>query len=227
METLKGKIVRFQLQGHEISLFVKDEDDLIQQRHAAGMFYEFEELQIIQRYFPGGCFVDIGAHFGNHTIYVSRYLNPTRVICIEPNPEAIKILTVNLQLNEISHIVDQRYLGIGLSEMPGTASLYQPQMHNTGAMQLVPGAGDIRLAVGDDLLHTEHPSFLKIDVEGMEIAVLNGLERLIARCSPLIFIEIDNRNREAFDCWLEAHGYAIMETYRRYAQNENFLLARR
>jgi FkbM family methyltransferase len=146
------------------------------------------------------------------------------VICIEPNPVAVEILLINLRLNSLIDVIDQRYLGIGLAATAGTAALHQVQNNNMGAMRLKLGEGDVRLAAGDDLLETENPSFLKIDVEGMEIDVLQGLQRLIARCKPKIFIEIDNVNRELFNDWREQHGYLIAESYRRYAQNENFLL---
>ena len=169
-------------------------------------------------------FLDIGSNIGNHVIYVAKYLNPLRIICIEPNPAAIEIMDINLRLNGICEIVDRRYLGIGLAAHAGTATLRQPQTQNMGSVQLLPGQGDVRLAVADDLLHTETPSFIKIDVEGMEIDVLRGLERLIDRCEPTIFIEVDNRNRRAFDDWRANHRYSVGATYRRYAQNENFLL---
>jgi FkbM family methyltransferase len=225
MQILNGKIIKSEIDGEEICFFVQSEADLIQREHAHGKFYETEELSIIKEHFRGGCFVDIGANIGNHTIYVSKYLKPSHVICIEPNPEAIQILAINVKLNELSDTVDLRYLGIGLSDIAGTAKLHQPQINNMGAMQLVLGGDDIRLATGDDLLHPENPTFIKIDVEGMEIAVLRGLEWIISRCSPTIFIEVDNNNRQEFDEWREKHCYSIVTTYRRYAQNENFLIA--
>jgi FkbM family methyltransferase len=227
MKALNGKIVRTSIESQEIFFFVNDEHDLIQRSHAQGSFYEIEELMIIKQYFTGGCFIDIGANIGNHVIYVGKYLNPSRVVCVEPNPAALDILFINLRLNGLSDIVDQRYLGIGLGAAAGTAALLNPQNNNMGAMRLVTGEGDVRVAVGDDLLHTEDPSFLKIDVEGMEIDVLRGLERLITKCRPTMFIEIDNKNRQVFDEWRESHGYEIAATYRRYPTNENFLLLHR
>jgi FkbM family methyltransferase len=223
-EYLSGTIIRFSTRGQEVSFFVTDPADLIQSEHTEGRFYEAEELEIIGRYFYGGCFVDIGANIGNHAVYISRFLNPSRIICIEPNPEAIRIFDVNIKLNEISHIVDRQHLGIGLAAAEGMAALHQPQIDNMGAMQLIPGSGDIRVTTGDTLLAREHPAFIKVDVEGMELEVLQGLQHTIARCSPTIFVEVDNVNREPFANWRRSCGYEIVEGYRRYPQNENFLL---
>ena len=66
--------------------------------------------------------------------------------------------------------------------------------------------------------------FLKIDVEGMEIAVLGGLAETIARCRPVFFIEVDDVNNAAFMAWVAANDYEVAATYRRYKVNENFLL---
>jgi FkbM family methyltransferase len=226
LQTISGTIIRTRIEDTPISFFVNNEEDLIQNHHLRGEFYEKEELEIISRYFKSGCFVDIGANIGNHTIFVAKFLKPTRIVCIEPNPEAINILETNIRLNDLSGIVDQRYLGIGLAAASGTADLHQPQVNNLGAMQLLTGNGQIRVAVGDDLLYTEIPDFIKIDVEGMEMDVLKGLEHTISRRSPAMFIEVDNRNRAEFDAWCASHSYSIAQTYRRYSTNENFLITR-
>jgi FkbM family methyltransferase len=204
---------------------VTDEADLIQQYHSRGEFYEQEELDMIENYFDGGVFIDIGTNVGNHAIYAALFLPVTRIICIEPNPGAIAVLRANIQLNMLE-ICDTRYLGIGLSDFPGSASLHQLEHHNAGRTQLIEGSGSIRLAAGDDLFQVEHPSFLKIDVEGLEVKVLNGLERLIQRCSPRIFIEVDNENILEFNEWLARNSYKVVDQFRRYAQNINFVLVR-
>jgi FkbM family methyltransferase len=223
VQILTGRIVRTIIQGRRVSFFVTDDGDLIQSYHAKGEFYESEELALIANYFEGGCFIDVGANIGNHSIYAGLFLSPTRIVCIEPNPEVIPVLRANIQLNDLE-IVERRYLSLGLSDVSGLASLHQPQQHNAGAMQLRLGGGSIRLATGDDLFQLEVPSFLKIDVEGMELRVLGGLEHLIERCSPRMFIEVDNNNRESFDAWCASHSYVVVDKYRRYPQNENFLI---
>ncbi len=107
-----GIVVRAFLRGKEIYFFVSNIWDAIQNHHLNGLFYETEELQIIARYFKkGGVFLDIGSNVGNHAIYVEKFLEPGSIILIEPNPEAINILALNLTLNQLSRI-DTQYIGI-------------------------------------------------------------------------------------------------------------------
>jgi hypothetical protein len=77
---------------------------------------------------------------------------------------------------------------------------------------------------GDEALAQAKVDFIKIDVEGMEMQVLGGLAQTLARCRPVIFIEVDEANRAAFLAWVDANRYDIAATFRRYPVNENFLL---
>lgn len=228
MRSLSGRIIFTDVKGVEIRFFVADENELVQKRHARGVFYEAEELALIEAAFtPGGVFLDVGANIGNHTVYVGKFLKPSRIICIEPNPEAIEILKVNIMLNEVATLTETQHLGVGLYDGSGTASLFQPQKNNLGAMQLRPGSGEIRLHAGDDLLPSSTINFIKIDVEGMELSVLKGLNGLISRCRPTIFVEVDITNLARFEEWVEDNSYSVAATYRRYPWNENFLVAPR
>jgi hypothetical protein len=67
---------------------------------------------------------------------------------------------------------------------------------------------------------------LKIDVEGMELRVLEGLKSTIETFSPRIFIEIDSYNMGYFDLWCRENFYAVMDRFKRYDHNENLLLVR-
>jgi len=225
VESLSGKIVRTVIRGRRVSFFIHNEKDLIQAHHNSGEFYETEELDIIAQWFEGGCFIDIGTNVGNHTLFASLFLSPERIICIEPNPEAIRILRANIQLNSLRN-VDLSYLGIGLSDRDGVGLLNCPQEDNAGATQIIVGNGPIRVAAGDELFRSAAPSFLKIDVEGMELRVLEGLKNTIETFSPRIFIEIDSYNMGYFDLWCRKNSYAVMDRFKRYNHNENFLLVR-
>lgn len=112
---IDGSIVFTNISGRDVRFFVKNSQDVVQSHHARGEFYELEELNIIAEFFPrGGVFVDIGANVANHTIYVCKFLRPTQVVLFEPNPEAISLLRANISLNDITHVVDCSYLGVGL-----------------------------------------------------------------------------------------------------------------
>ena len=208
---INGTIVSSRIMGQCVSFFVADETDLIQKEHFEGKFYESEELKIVSEFFhPGEIFVDIGANVGNHTVFVARFLSPLRVIVIEPNPAALAILKANIALNHLDSRVDASHLGIGLSNISARAVAMTPAGNLGGTrLQFCEEQSGLRVVPGDALLFEHRIDFLKIDVEGMEIDVLDGLKRTIAEQRPRIFIEVDNPNVGKFFEWTKINNYYI------------------
>lgn len=224
--TPPGQVVRSMIDGAPIYFTLTNTKDIIQREHAAGRFYESEELEIIRRHCPkDAVFADIGANIGNHSLFALKILGVKKLIPFEPNPVAIAILTSNLGLNGLLGKVDLSHLGMGLSDVAreGLAMQVTKPNKNLGAGRIVEG-GDLKVICGDEALAAEKVDFIKIDVEGMEMQVLGGLTETLARCRPALFIEVDERNREAFLAWVATAGYKVADTYRRYTANENFLL---
>jgi hypothetical protein len=100
----------------------------------------------------------------------------------------------------------------------------QQKKRNLGSAKMMPGEGDIAVFPADDLLAGETPAMIKIDVEGMELAVLGGLEKTIAAHRPILLVEVDNENEEAFFGWAEGAGYVAQSTVQRYRLNKNHLM---
>ena len=205
-----GSVVNTRIQNRPIRFFVENPEDEIQKHHLRGAFQEIEELDIIGRYStPGRTFVDVGCNVGNHSIYISKFLDYAKIIPFEPNPDAISVLRINLLLNQCAN-VDSRYLGIALGTVAGRGRIYQPYANNFGRASLVDDpAGGITIVSGDELLLTEDVSFIKIDVEGMEMDILEGLSRTIERWRPRIFIEVWPDREEAFSGWCDRFRYEV------------------
>lgn len=223
-----GKVVTTVVRGEEIHFYVVNPNDVIQKHHVSGCFYEEEELAIMSGVFPaGGVFVDIGANIGNHSIFISKFLRPGKVIVFEPHPEAIDILRINLLINGLQEEVDRSFLGVGLSDEAGRARVSCHDIDNLGGAHLAldPASGTVPLVEGDSLLRGRAVDLVKVDVEGMELQVLRGLSAVIRESRPYIFVEVDNRNADAFKTWVRDHGYEITTSYRRYAWLENYLLS--
>jgi FkbM family methyltransferase len=195
--------------GQDVS-FVADETDLIQKEHFHGKFYESKELTTVSKFFcSNGIFVDIGAN-GNHTVFVARFLSPSKVIVIESNPAALSILKVNIALNHLDSRVDTSHLGVGLSNTSARAVALTPAGNLGGTrLQFCEEQSGLRVVPGDVLLFGHRIDFLKIDVEGMEIDVLDGLKRTIAEQRPRIFIQVDNPNVGKFFEWTKVNNYYI------------------
>ncbi len=220
-----ARVVVTRVHGERVYFTVANPEDVIQAHHMAGAFYEPEELAIIARHFPiGGAFLDIGANVGNHTLYAAKFLHARRVVCIEPNPEAIALLRANVALNGVEGAVDLTHLGLGLSDHSGAGAGMRVPPRNLGGARMVEGRGDLRLERADALLAGERFDLIKIDVEGMELQVLAGLEGLLAQHRPKIFVEVDNANAEGFAAWTAGAGYGVIESFRRYRANTNHLI---
>lgn len=135
---------------------------------------------------PNTVVVDVGANIGIHTVPLAkRVRHQGRVIAFEPDPDNYALLTENLKINSIGNVTVHQ---LALSSKAGPALLYQNTM-NRGAMSLHPdnvytddkilAPVKIQTARGDDILKTlqQQISLLKIDVEGAEPLVLEGLRK--------------------------------------------------
>lgn len=207
-ELMRGVIARVHHELGSARFFVAHQDDYIQRHHLAGTFFEVEELALIARYFRGGTFVDVGSNVGNHAVFAGKMLGATRIVAVEPNPVASDLLEINLALNGLEAISSIRY--VGLSDAAGHATIEVPT-NNLGGGRLSSGGGtsdtSLVLAVGDDELAGEVPSFIKIDTEGFEVHVIRGLSRTLERHRPELFVEVEDDHRDAVDAYLAKFGY--------------------
>ncbi len=222
----RRKVVEFERNGQTIKLTIVDPGDVIQKEQAEGKFYEEEELDEIARFFPsGGVFVDIGSNTGQHSVYVGKLLGASRLIVFEPVEQACKIVTENLRLNDLSAIADLSHLGIGLSNRDGQATLSSHLLNLGGSSLQENDKGAVPIATGDSMLAGQKVDFIKIDTEGFEMKVLEGLVDTLAGAKPTVFIEVDEVNAQAFRAFVDTHNYKIVSSQRRYAVNENFIIA--
>lgn len=221
-----SRVVRSKINGEAIYFTVENPDDLIQGTHLRGAFYEEDELDIIKRYFPiGGRFCDIGANVGNHTLFLAKFLHARSVMVVEPNPAAIPLLRSNIMLNGLKDVVDVSYLGYGLSDKKAAgAAILTQNRDNLGFSKIIETGGSVPLMTGDDALAGQPFDLIKIDVEGMELKVLEGLKGHLRDHPTPMFIEVDNENIAPFHRWMERAGYEARDEFRRYEANTNYLV---
>ena len=219
------EIVRARIEGREVTFCCNMQRDPVQKNHRAGRFFEAEELALLRDVLPKGLrMLDVGANVGNHTLFFALVAGAARIVPVEPNPLALAPLVANIVLNGVQDVVEMGALGIGLSNASEGGYGMKRHDRNLGATRMRAGRGDLQVHAGDDLFEDESFDFIKIDVEGMEMKVLAGLEKTIARCRPLIFVEVDDENAEAFGVWLAEAGYRTRHQMRHYGVNENYLI---
>ncbi len=198
----------------------------IEREQTRGLFFEaFELEELRKRIKPGARIVDVGANTGNHTIFFAGPMKAAMVTPLEPLPSASAALRASVLRNGLEN-VDLSRLGTGIADHAGRARLVFSERGGLGATSLVADpSGDIVIDTLDALI-TEPVDVLKIDVEGMEMSVLAGADRVIKRSRPLIYIEIANQNTPAFSAWLSQAGYQVERIFTD-KQHANYLIAPR
>jgi hypothetical protein len=82
-----------------------------------------------------------------------------------------------------------------------------------GATHFVPDPdGNIPLTTLDELI-SGPVDFLKLDVEGMEMAALAGAAQLIAAQRPVLYVEVVDENIGDFMAWIDANGYIVEKLF--------------
>lgn len=204
----RGTIFRHRIEDRDVWFFVANENDAVQRWHAEGAFFEVDELLLIKQHYRGGTFVDVGANVGNHSLYAALFCDAERIVAFEPDPRSRSILEYNLRLNMVRDRVDLR--AVGLADKAGQATISRDVALNLGATRLARSdGGTLTLERGDIALAGEKVAFIKIDVEGQEIGVLNGLRGTLGRDRPVIFVEVDNQNRRPFFELVRKLGYSV------------------
>lgn len=213
----------FEHRGETFTFFIDNPFDVIQRCFLKGRFFEPAELAFVEDWVgPAANIVEVGAYVGNHVVYYSRFMRPRRIIVLEPNPAAIRLLHRNLAVNGVSS-ADLSHLGIAAAEIAESYDVVCEAADNWGATRLARAErGAVRSAPLDDLV-AGPVDFMKIDVEGMEREVLAGAGATIAQWRPKIMIEVFRRHMPEFERWLEANRYRVVRTFD-YVNAVNFMI---
>jgi FkbM family methyltransferase len=144
---------------------------------------------------PGMTFVDVGAHVGLLTLAGARAVGPSgKILAVEPVPLCFELLNRALAINGLAHRVEAKCQAAGarrercklfVGSVLGHSSLIRGQALS------VPGITEIEVDVVplDDLVpRGERVDLVKIDVEGAELAVLEGMAGIIADNPELVII---------------------------------------
>ncbi|SMF95303.1 methyltransferase, FkbM family [Methylomagnum ishizawai] len=151
-------------------------------------FYEFHLLRKAQAMIPPGAIIaDVGTNIGNHTVYFSKVCRAERVYSFEPLHETFRILQRNIALNEITNVIATN---AAVGERPCRTNLGRYNAVNTGASSFQVGDDGEYAMTSLDTMNLERLDFLKMDVEGGHVAALMGAKETLARCRPIIWVEL-------------------------------------
>jgi len=167
---------------------------------------------------PGDVVIDIGANFGHHAIVFSKLAGSTGlVVAVEAQRAMFQLLQANAVLNDRENIVA---IHAAAGAAHGSAKLFaipKTGEQNFGAAGIDTASTkysthgeEVLLCPLDDLLPKyvggRSINFIKIDVQSYELYVLRGMERIISRDHPKLFVEIA-------PYWMRRAGYHFTEVY--------------
>jgi FkbM family methyltransferase len=177
--------------------------------------------EIVRHLGPGGCFYDAGAHVGYYSLLASRLVGKAgRVVAFEPDPANVDVLKENLSRNRMSNV---EVIPAALWGHRGNVAFQRsasdgPEVSSRRGAVVAPDgdefrAGLIRVeALTLDAFAADHepPTMIKIDVEGAEVEVLKGAEKLISRTKPVMLLEVHHQPAATFvQNELLQNGYEI------------------
>jgi FkbM family methyltransferase len=138
-------------------------------------------------------FIDVGANVGQHSLFMSGHAD--RVLAFEPNGAVAERLQANIELNKLTNI---ELIQCALGAEDGEGQLGSGFASNSGSRSLtwtLDAATNITVPVlnAEKVLRERgvtRVDILKIDVEGFERQVFEGLRGILEVDRPVILFEL-------------------------------------
>ncbi len=169
-----------------------------------------KELQLLKKLIiPGTDVIDVGVYRGVYSYEMAKYSK--MVHAFEPNP----IIFKDIELNLSKIIKNICFYNFALSDHENNSILKVPirnkdfdksnyeeyfqmgkaTIHEENKMDDVENFKVISKKL-DDFSFSNKISFIKIDVEGHELAVIKGAENTIRKNKPILLVEIEERHSQ-------------------------------
>ena len=147
---------------------------------------------------PGDSVLDVGANIGYWSTALSAQVGPRgRVYAFEPSPVTLEYLRKNIAINNCGNV---SVFPVGLSSEDKTGRFWLSKDH-TGSSRLDDDSSkkdesiEIEVVALDSICGSfdlDRISFIKIDVEGGEVKILEGAKKLLSKISPIILLECNS-----------------------------------
>ncbi|WP_063928396.1 FkbM family methyltransferase [Methylobacterium aquaticum] len=142
--------------------------------------------------------VDLGANLGYHTVRLAGLVPRGSVHAFEPLGLCFSQLQHNVLANRCDHVRTYKMAvtdrsGDTVEMEPLEATLTAAGTVNLGHTGIGRG-GDLVLTVRLDDLPLPPIAFIKMDIQGAEAQALAGMQNLLARDRPVLFVEIEEQH---------------------------------
>ncbi len=167
--------------NHPVSMEVHDRPDLVSAELInSGIWEKFETQLFIEHIEPDSVFVDVGANIGYYSTIAGELIGEQgAIISFEPEADNFRLLQKNTDASKCPHI---KLINAALSNSNKTGQLYMSD-DNLGDHRLYAGgerpSQPVRLLRGDDFFSGQRIDFLKVDTQGAEYQVIDGLRNTI------------------------------------------------
>jgi FkbM family methyltransferase len=181
---------------------------------------------------PGQVFFDVGANVGFFAVIGARLVGPRgKVVAFEPVGNNAALVRQNAAINGFGNleVVEKAVAAVsGRAKLALAAYAGGSSLAHVGTPPDATGAMlPVETVALDDLIFSQRhpaPDLVKIDVEGAEREVLEGMARLLRQVRPIVLYEIDDADRavmtekrEVCRALLRSAGYHIVALPESYA----------
>lgn len=158
---------------------------------------------------------DIGAQVGWYTLLSSELVGQVgKVVAFEPLPSVLRYLTKHVEAN---HCTNVQIMEAAVSDRDGTATFFANVNVGLGSLSPIYGSKSttkmVKTVKIDSIIKkkiTPVPNFIKMDIEGGELAALKGAKSTLVEHGPAIFLETHGYDM-CMDCCnlLTSFGYNL------------------
>ena len=171
-----------------------------------------DQLHYLSKELESKILIDVGANIGFYSILSSsRY---DKIYSFEPNKRNFRVLKRNIDNNKLKNI---KILNFGLGESEETLignSNTKGELFQTSGFAISKNnkkGESVLIKKGDNILKLRNTNLtIKIDVEGFEPFVLNGLKSTLINNRCVLQVEIWEKNYDEVHNFLKTLGYRII-----------------
>lgn len=213
--------------------FIKAYENWNNDHHTNG---EFNVLEKLSRFNPEVIF-DVGANVGQWSTFAYNTCKNATIYAMEPIPEIYNTVKENC-----AHMGRIKPQNIGLSSETKSINFhYFPKGNLFNSMFDIPNEGEQKLIAcqvinGDEFckqINVDHIDFMKIDVEGAEHLVLEGMNSMLMNAKiKAIQFEYGRNNvytkfiLKDFYELLQKHGFIIGKIYPNYVEFSDYKISK-
>jgi len=177
---------------------------------------------------PGDVVYDIGANIGIYTIVAAYYAGPSGLIySFEPHVMNVGGLLRNIHKNKFTNRVKvvtcalhayEGFFDFNYNSMEsGSSGSQLGHVVNENGEKFSPIAIELKYATTVDLLISDgiirSPDLVKLDVDGNELSILNGMEATLESSLRSVQVEVHPKDNESITQLLKSHNFELQERH--------------